>query len=226
MKPQRNISEKIKPVFSETSDSVLVLIPYKITVSNNRFRRIGLPDIYYKTNHDKSITSSSSNGNSLYFNEDGNQLDEDLIKTNSEKINYNEASLAMKWKKWKQGNRHIIFPFCSKSFYFYKSTLLKYKTDRKTFVDLSDNFKDKQTQSISETPIVRFSKNKIDSLYRADKNKKIAFKLKTNRKQGWFQIHYQMKDGTQKFYDMYDSIQKMNREELFQLMSSSPLDNL
>ncbi|AZA99005.1 hypothetical protein EG359_05025 [Chryseobacterium joostei] len=226
MKPQRNISEKINPMFSDTSDSVLVLIPYKITVSNNRFRKISLPDIYYKTNHDKYIASSSSTGNSLNFDEDGKQLDEDLIMTNSEKVNYNEMSLAMKWDKWKEANRNIIFPFCSKSFYFYKSTMLKYKTERKTFVDLYNNFKEKQTQSLSETPIVRFPKNKIDSLYQADKNKKIAFKLKTNKIQGWFQIHYQMKDGTQKFYDMYDSIQKMNREELFRLMSSSPLDNL
>lgn len=226
MEPQHNISEKIMPVFSKTSDSILVFIPYKVTVSNNRFREISLPDIYYKTNHDDYGLASSTNGNSLYFDEDGKQLNEDLMITKSEKINYNEMSLAMKWEKWKEANRNIIFPFCSKSFYFYKSTMLKYKTDRKTFVYLNDNFREKQTQSITETPFVRIPKDKIDSLYQADKKTKIALILRTNKIQGWFQIHYQMKDGTQKFYDMYDSIRKMSREELFLLMSSSPLNNL
>ena len=226
MKPQRELSEKIKPVFSDTSDSVLVLIPYKVTVSNNRLRRISLPEVFYKTNHMEYLGFSSSTGYSLYFDEKGKQLNRNLITTESDEEYDNEMFLLKKWKEWKKNNQNIIFPLSSKSIYFYKSTLLKCKTDRNTFVYLHDNFIEKQTQSISENPIVRFPKNKIDSLYQADKNKKIAFILRTNKKQGWFQIHYQIKDGTQKFYDIYDSIRKMNREELFRLMSSNPTDDL
>jgi len=205
IKAQRHISEKIKPVFSNTFDSVLVLIPYKVTASNNRFRRISLPEIYYKTNYlVEFMGSSSSSGTSLYFDEEGKQLNERLIITNSDERNYNEMPLTMKLKKWKEANSNMIFPFSSKSIYFYKATMLKYKTDRKIFVDLSDNFREKQTQSIYEAPIVKYPKNRIDSLYQADKSEIMAFTLRTNKKQGRFQIHYQMKDGAQKFYDMYD----------------------
>ena len=227
MKAVNDLSEKIKPVFSETSDSALVLVPYKITISNNRFRRIALSRVVYRSNHSEYlISSSSASGNALYFDDEGEQIDQSLINRNSEEGNNGEIFLMTKWKKWKEANRDIIFPFSSKSIYFYKSTMLKYKTDRNTFADLSDDFQERQIRSISEVPIVRFSKKKIDSLYQADKNKKIAFVLHTNKKNGWFEIHYQMKDGTQKFYNMYDSIRKMNREELLKLFRGHPIEGL
>lgn len=234
MKAQPNLPIKIKPFLDGSKEHVLVLIPYKITVSNNRFRRISLPEIYYKTNHDKYVGFSSSSGNSLYFDEDGKPLNYDVIVDSIERKrrellieNYGDFGyLKLKWENWEKENHFSIFPFTSESIYFYKSTLFQYKTDRNTFVDLYDNFKEKQTQSIYEAPIVKYPKNKVDSLYQADKDKKIAFKLKTNKSHGWFQIHYQMKDGTQKFYNIYDSIRKMNREELFNLMISGPIDGL
>jgi hypothetical protein len=226
MKPQRELSEKIKPVFSDTSDSVLVLIPYKVTVSNNRLRRISLPEVFYKTNHMEYLGFSSSTGYSLYFDEKGKQLNRNLITTESDEEYDNEMFLLKKWKEWKKNNQNIIFPFSSKSIYFYKSTMLKYRTDRNTFVDLNDNFRDQQTQSLYKKPIIEFPKSKIDSLYESDKTKNIILRMKTDKTQGWYDIRFKMKDGTQKFYDIYDSIRKMNREELFRLMSSKPTDDL
>ena len=219
---ENNIPPKINVYSNKTyGDSVLLYLPYKFRIENNRLRRIKIGDFYYKQMNDIHSTSMKT----LYFDEGGNPFSEMVSKDDRQYI-LDQLLADKKIIDYLQlKNIEILFPFSSKSVYYYKSYKLSTKIFQKPiskqeYVQISENFHDKQKKNLFHKEVLPLKKKIIDSLYKEDKKQSLLFSyFKKSRSLGKYEIRYDLSNDKQTFSDYYDTIKNMNKYELYEFLT-------
>lgn len=171
LKVENDIPIKIGPYSSlNGSDSLLVYIPYKFRVSNNRFKKIEIGKVAFNNNFSASYDSD------LFFDTNGyvlgrefNRLEIDNLLHKKQIISY----LQLYYNK-------EIFPFSEKEYYFYKPFKLKNSSidglnNHNKYRQLVHDFLYYQKQKLHNKSKFNTNKKVIDSLYKISKNTKIIF---------------------------------------------------
>lgn len=172
-------------------DSLMIYIPYKITISNNRFRLIDIERI-----DDENYARSSDLYKNLIFNKEGVEITNNFERDSE--INY----LQYKYRK-------TIFPFTKRTFYYFKGVPIKYILKNKNF-DLIN----RQWSNLKRTYNIKISKRTIDSLYEA--NYKKRFNVNFGNSDYSFMPEYIMakiNDNKQKQVRIIDSVKYLNKQE-------------
>ena len=209
-------------------DSIVLYLPYKFNIQNNRFRKIGIDEMSFK--QIKYINGKIYN---LCFNQEGKPIID--YKSNRENKflldKYLQEIQIIEYLKLK--NIGILFPFSNENLYYYKSYKLHKKVlgkelSRKEYVNLNRDFIEKQKQELYTKPSFKVSQKLIDSLYDADKTQELFFKFRKNQKYGWYIIKYHLNNDEQYFTDYYEIIKKIvnrkDKEALYQLMNKHSYD--
>lgn len=212
IKVEKNVAIKIKPY---NKDSVIVFIPYKFKVYNNRFKRFKSPSVNYKSNF-------FSNDESLYFDNKGKSTDYDRYKIIKDSLRDNGNPIKEYIHEKKYEFSYTLFPFSSKEFYFYKSYLIKKKLKRNEFLKLHENFRDHQKRNLYNKSLISVSNKTIDSINSSDKNKKLLFTFYdfSGFRHPTYQIAYYFDRKPQVLTNTHKIIIKMNRQQLYNYLSS------
>ncbi|WP_125720229.1 hypothetical protein [Flavobacterium ustbae] len=171
-----------------------VYIPYKITIYNNKLNEI-------------TITFFSDGGwgfgNNLIYNTQGMELND-----------YRQVHYAEKFCDTYLKYRRTIFPFFSRTFYYYKKHVffedsLKYNFREFEYAEYS-----KQLELLSNDLKIPIKKSIIDSLYKSDKKKRLNIHF-DDYKHHVIPIFIESRIDTkeQRLVDICDSIKSMNKEE-------------
>lgn len=202
-------------------DSIMVYLPYKFKIENNRLRKISIENFHYSQKKDIRGYEQT-----LYYDERGNPFGYMELKSDRQ---YKLDELLDEKKivdYFKLKNIETIFPFSSKFVYYYKSYKLNTKVfqneiSKQEYAQISKNFSENQRKSLHHKEIFPIQKRIIDSLYPDDKKQDLlfTFKKQSKSKYGFYRIKYQLSNDQQKFSNYYDTIKKMNREELFKFLS-------
>lgn len=193
---EKNIPVKINLYRSERliPDSIIVYLPYKFKVNNNRPQKIAIGGMYFS-----QIVAGTD---VLLFDEDGNSLGAENPK-----------------------NIRMVLPFRSKSFYYYKPFRLSLSVLEKEISPEELNALYKSFNTIQSTNLLaktdfKVRQKTVDSIYDADKNQPLLFTFKdpANNDYGDYRIKYDLSNDAQKFYDYYDKLKKMSKEELLDFM--------
>lgn len=187
-----NLKYKVIPL----EDSMLVFIPYKIVVANNRLQQIKLKSIY-----DEYITKGKIQATNLIYNRDEIEITNYSGKSNKK---YESDYFKMKYRK-------TIFPFTTRTFYFYKSHMLSNPSDIKT-IDYSEV--EEQLSNLNVTINFKIDEKTIDSLYKIDDQKRFNVSLMDDSKR--FMPKYikaKINSKAQIPVNTIDSIKKMNKED-------------
>jgi hypothetical protein len=189
-------------------DSLIIYIPYKIEVSNNRLKNIKLSHVTYKENYSSNDLNFDMNGFLLISQDRLYTLDGMLEK--NEFLNY-----------WQLYNNKIVFPFFDKEFYIYKPFLISKTNIGKRFtskqrLDLIKDFSEHQSQKLFYQSKFKIDKKIIDSLYREDNNRKVIFNFEygADKYSNTYQIHYYINTEKQKLIDY----SKMSQKQLLEHM--------
>lgn len=215
---EKNVPVKVNIYDGNNSfgDSILIYLPYKFQIQNNRLRKIGVGDMYFSQMKDFYI-----NEYILFFKEDGKAFGRNRLFEKQEKLeNLLKEKQFLEYFKLK--NIGIIFPFSSESVYYYKSyklstSVYNKEITRNEYVEIAENFRDKEVKNLYAKAPLSVPSKIIDSLYESDRKQNLYFTFikKTNSNYGNYRIKYELSSNQQVFYDYYDLIQKMNKEELY-----------
>ena len=159
---------KIGPYSSKDNDSVLIYIPYKFRVSNNRLQKIEFGIVMFNNNY------SNHDEQDLHFDNNGNVLGRMFNNENLEELLFKKEY----FKYLQLYHNNEIFLFSDKEYYFYKPFLVKKLTieglsDFKDYTSLVSNFLNFQKKRLHNESSLKVRKQTIDSLYQSDKNTKI-----------------------------------------------------
>lgn len=219
---ENNIPPKINVYGNKTyGDSVLLYLPYKFRIENNRLRRIRIGYLAYK-----QMKNIHANMETLYFDEGGNPFGEMVYKDDRQYLldQLLDDKKIIEYLQLK--NIEILFPFSSKSVYYYKSYKLSTKIfqrpiSKQEYVQIAENFYDKQKKNLFHKEGFPIKKKIIDSLYKEDKKQYLLFTyIKQTRSPGKYVIRYNLSNEEQTFSDYYDSIKNMNKDELYEYLTT------
>ena len=189
-----NLKYKVIPL----EDSMLVFIPYKIVVANNRLQQIKLKSIY-----DDYITKGKIQATNLIYNRYEIEITNYSGRSNK-RYESEYDYIKMKYRK-------TIFPFTTRTFYFYKSHMLSNPSDIKT-IDYSEV--EEQLSNLNVTINFKIDEKTIDSLYKIDDQKRFNVSLMDDSKR--FMPKYikaKINSKSQIPVNTIDSIKKMNKED-------------
>ncbi|MCP2028466.1 hypothetical protein L1276_003636 [Flavobacterium sp. HSC-32F16] len=193
-----NVPIKFRVDLNEDWEKVInVYIPYKIEIKNNRLKMIRLNSF---------DDENSGNISYLSYNTTGLELSHIYYNEYVESFN----NLQLKY-------RASIFPFFSRTFYYYKRhQFIEEKLHCKfNFSELDYNDYSEQFKFLSETLNVPINKKIIDSLYKADKNKRFNIYFYDNRNLGMpMFIETRFNSDEQIYIDVFDTIKNMNRKQM------------
>lgn len=177
-------------------DSILVFIPYKIVISNNRLRQIKLASIY-----DENTTKINFYTKNLIFNKDGIEI-ASYSGTATEKHQSNYIKIKY---------RETIFPFTNRTFYYYKGHMIANHSNLKPI-----DYPEIENQLLNLTSSINFkiNQNTVDSLYKIDNQKRFNVNLKDNDK-GFMPKYIKAKINSdlQIPVNTVDSVKKMSKED-------------
>lgn len=187
-----NLKYKIKPY----QDSVVVFIPYTITIANNRLEMLRFNSIL-----DEKVTAGDDVMQNLIYNNDGIELT-DFEEKSKEK--FESDYFKIKYRK-------TIFPFKNKIFYYYKSHTL-YKQTRSQNIDLQEI--NAQLINLKNNINFQIHQKVIDSLYGADNQERfnINFTDNDNRFMPKY-IKAKINSNKQIPVKIIDSLRNMNKDE-------------
>lgn len=219
-----NIPPKINWYLGEDNkfgDSIILYLPYKFTIENNRLRKISIENLYYSQMRDIRGYEKT-----LYYDESGNPFGYLELKSDRQYLLDELLGEKKLINYFKLKNIGTIFPFTSKSVYYYKSYKLSTKVfqngiSKQEYAQISENFIGNQRKSLYHKEIFPIQKRIIDSLYADDKKQNLlfTFKKQSKSKYGFYRIKYQLANNEQIFSDFYDTIEKMSKEELYNFLS-------
>lgn len=217
---ENNIPIKIAPYSSfEGNDSIIIFIPYKFRVSNNRLKQIKINHVTFKNKISTGIQRD------LLFDKKGyllgrsyNSLAIDSLLFSKEIINH----LQLKHNK-------EVFPFSDKEYYFYKPFLfskfsIKGLDSNDDYIKLVRNFSKYQKLKLHNISNFKVNKQIIDSLYQNSLNTKIILNygsLKTNDYINDYDVEYYLGTKKQNLIDF----SKMTTDEIIKYLSNNPFDN-
>ena len=217
---EADIPIKIGHNFSKNdTDSVVIYLPYKFQVSNNRLKKIKFGIVMFNNKY------FNDGGNDMYFDKNGYLLGRSFNHENLDKL------LAEKkyFKYLQLYYNDEIFPFSDEEYYFYKPFLVK----KSSIVGLTEanhhafavkDFLRYQTKNLYHKSKLKVKKEIIDSLYQSDYNEKILLSYDTEN-DGDFS------DGYEIVYYLYTDKQslidnsEMTPEELEKFLLSNPFEN-
>lgn len=220
---KKNIPVKINIYSGNSSfgDSILVYLPYKFKIENNRLRRIGITAMYFK-----QMKDFYSNQYTLFFEEDGTPFGDFLLRNERRETLENLLREKKFIKYFKLDNSGIIFPFTKKSIYYYKvhklsKSVFNKKITIDEYIKIAENFREKEVKNLYAEAPISIPKKIIDSLYESDRNENLffIFKKNTKRRYGNYRITYKLSNEEQKCSDYYDFIKNMNKEQLYKYAS-------
>lgn len=174
-----------------------VYIPYKIEIKNNRLKMIRLNSF-----------GDENSGNITYlsYNTTGLELSHRFYNEYIESFN----NLQLKY-------RASIFPFFSRTFYYYKRhQFIEGKLHCKfNFSEFDYDAYSEQFKFLSKTLNIPINNKIIDSLYKADENKRFNIYFYDNRNLGMPMFIETRFNSTEQIYiDVFDTIKNMNREQM------------
>ncbi|AWK06588.1 hypothetical protein HYN56_21090 [Flavobacterium crocinum] len=201
-----NVPIKFSADLNEDWQKVInVYIPYKIEVKNNRLKMIRLNSF---------DDGNSGNVTCLTYNTAGFELSY---------LYYNEYS-DLYYDEYKESFNNLqlkyrasIFPFFSRTFYYYKRHQFiegklhcKFNFSKLDYDDYNEQFK-----FLSKTLNIPINKKIIDSLYKTDENKRFNIYFYDNRNLGMpMFIETRFNSAEQIYIDVFDTIKNMNREQM------------
>ncbi|MEZ4853379.1 hypothetical protein [Flavobacterium sp.] len=216
---ENNIPIKIAPYSSfEGNDSIVIFIPYKFRVSNNRLKQIKINHVTFKNKLSTGIERD------LLFDKKGYLLGKgynsqaiDSLLFNKEIINY----LQLKHNK-------EVFPFSDKEYYFYKPFLfskfsIKGLDNNDDYIKLVHNFFKHQTLKLHNKSNLNINEKIIDSLYKNSLNTKIILNygsLKTNDYINDYDVEFYLGTKKQNLIDF----SKMTTDEIIKYLSNNRFD--
>lgn len=219
-----NIPPKINWYLGENNkfgDSIILYLPYKFKIENNRLRKISIESLHY-------IQMKDIRGyeKTLYYDESGNPFGYMELKSDRQYLLDELLDEKKLIEYFKLKNIGTIFPFSSKSVYYYKSYKLNTKVfqnaiSKQEYDQIYKNFIDNQRKSLYHKEIFPIQKRIIDSLYADDKKQNLffIFRKQSKPKNGFYRIKYQLSNDEQTFSDYYDIIKGMTKEELYEFLS-------
>lgn len=188
-KPAKEMQCKFYPF----RDSVLIFLPYIVTVFNNRFQLLQLSGV----NDDRP----SSGFNRLIFNKNGveiNSLYDPTFKDLQD--NYIQNTY-----------RKTIFPFTNRNFYFFRSHLLSQKEFEFDFEKYTREEILVQLKDLSKNFHIKRNKAMIDSLYKEDENQSINIYF--GKGLASIDLRAKLNRNEQKLVIPQDSIRDMSKDE-------------
>lgn len=217
---EKNISVKINVYLNgKFGDSVVVFLPYRFKIQNNRMRKIEIGDFYYRQNDYVGYE------NTLRFEDDGTSLDVILKsgkRTEQEKLLLENKFLEYIKLENKIQNIGIVFPFSSKTVYYYKSyrmskDVFDKEISKEEYKEIMRSFHNQQRENLLSKSPFSISQKIIDSLYKSDENQKLSFTFRKKTEAiGFYEINYQLSNDNQKFLDYYDFVKNMTIEEFIE----------
>lgn len=230
---EQEIPVKINGLIKNTTgDSILVFLPYKFKIQNNRLQRISVGDLSYKMNPLDGWERT------LMFDENGYQI------RNKPEIRDSQTFLLdalLDEKKYldyfKLKNNNIVYPFSSKIVYYFKSfkmskNILEKDISREDYWKIVRKFSEEQKENLYQKAPFSVSKKIIDSLYGQDKNNNqyfyfYKFKIpKEDSKYGYYRIKCRLADKKQYFADYYDTIRKLKtKEEVYEYLLKPEIED-
>lgn len=215
---ENDVPIKIGPYSSKDNDSVLIYIPYKFRVSNNRLQKIEFGIVIFNNTH------FNNDEQDLHFDNNGNVLGRMFNNENLEKLLFKKEY----YKYLKLYYNNEIFPFADKEYYFYKPFLVKKLTieglsDFNDYTTLVSNFFNYQTKRLHNKSSLKVRKQTIDSLCQNDKNTKILLNFDSGNRNDYdnkYEVEYYLNTNKQTLIDN----SKMTREEIKKYLSNKPFD--
>ena len=219
LKVENDIPIKIGPYSSlNGNDSVLVYVPYKFSVSNNRLKKIEIGKVMFNNSfsgsYDKHLLFDNKG---LVLGREFNRLKLDNLLHKKQIIGY----LQLYYNK-------EIFSFSDKEYYFYKPFKFKKSSidglnNHNKFRELVHNFLYYQKQKLHNKSKFNPSKKVIDSLYKLSENTKIILSynsLRANDYANGYEIEYYLDSNKQTLIDR----SKMTNEQLMVYLSGNPFE--
>ena len=208
-KIDNNIPIKISAYSSKYgNDSVLVYIPYKIEISNNRLHKISI-ESFLSENELSSSRDMNFDKNGFLLGRENNIYILDGMLEEMEILKYFQLYY----------NKEV-FPFCDKEFYFYKAFLLS-KATIKMKLDWNQHHKivadfENQSQNLYYKNKFKIENKTVDSLYKSDYKSKFMFFFKygENKYSNTYKINYFIDSDKQELIDY----SKMSQKELIEYM--------
>jgi|GEM_PF-1134929 len=195
-RPAKDIPMKFYPV----RDSVIVYIPYKLVVRNNRWHPIYLNRVYGACFEDKQRLEH------LLFNTYGTEIDRFYDPSYKDLSNHYFAHTY----------RQTVFPFSRRTFYYFRGHVLAQK-DLNMKLDL--NYKDQiepQLKDLYENIAFDFYPMIKDSLYASDENKRFNLYFANCKAYKTFTIDVWAKVNRkeQRLVNMWDSVRHLPKQEI------------
>lgn len=171
-----------------------VYIPYKITVCNNRFKKVKIQSFR---------DGNWGFGNNLVYNVQGMELND-----------YSQAHYAEKFCNTYLKYRRTIFPFFSRTFYYYKKHIFFEDKLKYNFREFEYSEYSEQLDLLANELKIPIKKSIIDSLYKSDYGKRLKVHFEDNdpRYLPIF-IKTRLNTNEQTYIDIHDSIKGMNEKE-------------
>lgn len=167
---EKRIPIKINRYYAEEkNDITLVLfLPYKIEIKNNRLKKIEFGQIDYKHNSDEV--------KDMYFDKNGFIVGR--IFNNLDSLLHNREYL----KYYSIYHNKEIFPFCNEQYYIYIPYLIKSKSIIGNLTpmqlhELAIDYNKNQFKNLFNGSKFKVKKQVIDSLYHYGNNSEVFFRL-------------------------------------------------
>ena len=188
-KIEKNIPIKIGPDTNGIKNDTLIVVylPYKVKVQNNRFKKIKFGLLKYKYNLDyneRLIYDKNGFGIDKHFNYDTL----DTMYKNQRYVSYFELY-----------HNNEIFSFTSKEFYFYLPYVIKISSIEGIvkpyqYNELIEDFFKNQSRDFFKASKFKIKKHIIDSLYRKGNNSEVIFRFdpSNSNEYGSYSIDYNL----------------------------------
>lgn len=167
---EKRIPIKISRYYAEEKNdiSLVLFLPYKIEIKNNRLKRIEFGQIDYKHNSDEV--------KDMYFDKNGFIVGR--VYNNLDSLLYNREYL----KCYSIYHNKEIFPFCNEQYYIYipyiiKSNCIIGNLNSKKLHELAIDFINNQFKNLFNGSKFKVKKQIIDSLYHYGNNSEVFFRL-------------------------------------------------
>lgn len=230
---EKNIPIKINTYRGDKSfgDSIILFLPYKFKVHNNRLRKIAVANMYFK-----KMSDFFGQDFPLYYDDDGNQIGE-YDRTDRQIVLDNLLNEKKFLQYYKLYNAKIVFPFSSKIVYYYKpyklskSVLEKELLLRQEYVKLYEDFIHNQRKSLLSKSTLSIPKKIIDSLYESDSNQNLifTFEKKTKSNYGNYKIKFKLSNSEQNLTDNYkiieDIVKRKDKDALMKFFNKPVYEN-
>ena len=210
-KIEKNIPIKIGPDINGIKNDTLIVVylPYKVKVQNNRFKKIEFGLLKYKYNLDYNER--------LIFDKNGFGIDKHF--------NYDTLDSMFKNQKYftyfKLNHNNEIFSFTNEEFYIYLPSIIKISSIEGVvksyqYHELIKDFFKNQSREFLKGSKFKIKKHIIDSLYRKGNNSKVIFRFdpSNSNEYGSYSIDYNLITNKQVLVDCTDVSAKQILKEM------------